>query len=131
MLSDAGFMNTLQMEEDVGIVDPDGLLAYAAYFRDALALRPSLEPGSQEDELFFVLQYKIGTHVLEGRLPVSLWMNCVMLTLHKAFLLLLAAESARGFGCHSIPQHVSTLSHRCDAEGQICSHCNALTELLE
>lgn len=64
------------MEEQVGIFDPDGLLAYAAYFRDALVCGPSIELVvlSEEDEcpstVDLVLQYKIGTTILEGHLKV-------------------------------------------------------------
>jgi hypothetical protein len=65
------------MEEEVGIFDPEGLLAYAAYFRDALVGGGRIESrnaGSSTIDDYgavdFVLQYKIGTHILEGRLQV-------------------------------------------------------------
>jgi hypothetical protein len=61
----------------VGIFDPEGLLAYAAYFRDALVGGGRIESrnaGSSTIDDYgavdFVLQYKIGTHILEGRLQV-------------------------------------------------------------
>lgn len=66
----------VQMEDQVGIFDPDGLLAYAAYFRDALVYGPSVEilELSGQDEypqaVEIVLQYKIGTTILEGRMKV-------------------------------------------------------------
>lgn len=62
------------MEEDVGIFDPEGLVAYAAYFRDALVAGASLDFTLSEegevDNVFFVLQYVIGTSRLEGRIRV-------------------------------------------------------------
>jgi hypothetical protein len=65
------------MEDEVGIFDPEGLLAYAAYFRDALVGGGRIEArttGSSTIDDYgavdFVLQYKIGKHILEGHLQV-------------------------------------------------------------
>jgi hypothetical protein len=66
----------VQIEEEVGLYDPDGLLAYAAYVRDALVNGASVErkvvEGSSAGEgaLEFVLQFKIGALSLEGRMKV-------------------------------------------------------------
>ena len=63
------------MEEDVGIFDPDGLVAYAAYFRDALVAGVGMDlttNGDAVERLFVVLQYRIGTSRLEGRIELSL-----------------------------------------------------------
>lgn len=65
-----------QMEEDVGIFDPEGLLAYAAYFRDALVAGARIVDKDGEalnensDSAILTLQYKIGNHTLEGQLEV-------------------------------------------------------------
>lgn len=64
------------MEEDIGIFDPEGLLAYAAYFRDALVGDTRIAKLSDEiitdelDAILLVLEYKIGNQTLEGRLQV-------------------------------------------------------------
>ena len=64
----------MQIEEDVGIFDPEGLSAYAAYFRDALVAGASMDFSLSEDgevcDVFFVLLYIIGTSRLEGRIRV-------------------------------------------------------------
>lgn len=63
------------MEEDVGIFDPEGLIAYAAYFRDALVAGVSMDltaSGDAAEKLFLVLQYRIGTSRLEGRIELQL-----------------------------------------------------------
>ncbi len=60
------------MEDDVGIFDPEGLLAYAAYFRDAMVsgARVEMQDVEELDNACLILQYKIGTHTLEGKLKV-------------------------------------------------------------
>eukprot|EP01032_Pedospumella_encystans_P016188 gene16188-18476_t len=71
-LSDNDMLN--HIEEGVGIFDPEGLPAYAAYFRDALVAGASMDFSLSEDgevgDVFFVLQYIIGTSRLEGRIRV-------------------------------------------------------------
>jgi len=65
----------LQMEEDVGFFDPEGLAAYAAYFRDALVAGVSMDltwNGDAVEKMFLVLQYRIGTSRLEGRIELRL-----------------------------------------------------------
>lgn len=67
------------MEEDVGILDSDGLQAYASYFRDALVKGVSIEAnltsaGAEANALYLLFQYAIGSALLEGRMKV-----CVVL----------------------------------------------------
>lgn len=65
------------MEEDVGIFDPEGLLAYAAYFRDALVAGTRIADKNGEaivegsSSAVLILQYRIGNHTLEGQLEVQ------------------------------------------------------------
>jgi hypothetical protein len=72
------------MEEEVGLYDPDGLLAYAAYVRDALVQGASIEQKAGEGlsvgdgVLEFVLQFKIGALSLEGRMKVSVTSPLIM-----------------------------------------------------
>ena len=73
------------MEETVGIYDPEGLLAYAAYFRDALVIGVTMDyipkvDNSSNGKLDLVLQYKISTLTLEGRLQVCCNMLFLFLT---------------------------------------------------
>lgn len=59
----------------MGIFDPEGLVAYAAYFRDALVAGLGMDltlNGEAVDKLFLVLQYRIGTSRLEGRIELRL-----------------------------------------------------------
>lgn len=62
------------MEDDVGIYDPDGLVAFAAYFRDALIARLSLPTDSENlvehQNVIVQLHYTIGTLKLEGSMKV-------------------------------------------------------------
>jgi hypothetical protein len=61
------------MEEEVGLYDPDGLLAYAAYVRDALVQGATVErgvSGGEDGAWDFVLQFRIGALALEGRMKV-------------------------------------------------------------
>ena len=65
------------MEDEVGIFDPEGLPAYAAYFRDAIVSGASLDGDSSTnvnvpDNIYFVLQYSIGSSKLEGRIKLHL-----------------------------------------------------------
>lgn len=63
------------MEEDVGIFDPEGLVAYAAYFRDALIGGVGIDfevLESKVENAFLVLQYSIGASILEGRIKLRL-----------------------------------------------------------
>ena len=92
----------------MGIFDPDGNAAYAAYFRDALVSGVSLSEYSTDnvgqgtcDEMFLTLQYPIGSMKLEGRLKVCYVINIVISPIQ--FSCIVHSELTRvSYQCYSV-----------------------------